>query len=165
MPARLAEAAGVWYDEFSNLIDEELPVTGTLSGRATRWVDGLHADGATVLAGYEHPHFGRWAAITTRAVGEGRIGPAVRLMPTAVRPGRTNFSLSPRRIPDPGADEDAGGPCPSASSLLRSFGWGGAPISAVDCHASSCLNARPDSVPRYCSRARLLRNTWFSRLG
>ena len=73
MPARLAEAAGVSYDEFSNLIGDEVPVTGELTGRATRWVDGLRADGATVLAGYDHPHFGQWAAITTRAAGRGRI--------------------------------------------------------------------------------------------
>jgi beta-galactosidase len=80
MPALLAEAAGVWYDEFSNL-------TGTLPVRAagasplelppgaagTRWVDGLQADGAEILAHYEHPHFGRWPAITTRAHGHGRI--------------------------------------------------------------------------------------------
>jgi len=31
---------------------------------ATRWIDGLHADGATVLARYDHPHFGRSPAIT-----------------------------------------------------------------------------------------------------
>ncbi len=38
-----------------------------------RWVDGLHVDDAEVLAGYDHPHFGRWPAVTTRAHGEGRI--------------------------------------------------------------------------------------------
>jgi beta-galactosidase len=78
MPARLAEAAGVWYDEFSNLT-EDLPVT--VSGEmapagdchATRWADGLVAEEATVLARYDHPHFGRWPAITTRATGQGRI--------------------------------------------------------------------------------------------
>jgi beta-galactosidase len=79
MPARLAEAAGVWYDEFSNLTGE-LRVTATPDGlplddlyRATRWADGLVAEGATVLAEYDHPHFGQWPAVTTRAVGRGRI--------------------------------------------------------------------------------------------
>jgi beta-galactosidase len=72
MPARLAEAAGVWYDEFSNLT-EDLPVSGELAGGATRWADGLVAEDATVLASYGHPHFGRWPAITTRQVGRGRI--------------------------------------------------------------------------------------------
>jgi beta-galactosidase len=79
MPARLADAAGVWYDEFSNLA-EDIPVVGedgrlALEGEptATRWVDGLTVEGATVLARYQHPHFGRWPAITTREVGRGRV--------------------------------------------------------------------------------------------
>ncbi len=85
MPGRLAEAAGVWFEEFSNLTDE-LPVTartlaeptaGDLvlpgSPAATRWVDGLTVIDASVLARYEHPHFGRWPAVTTRQVGRGRI--------------------------------------------------------------------------------------------
>ena len=72
MPARLAEAAGVWYDEFSNLM-EPVDVTAepdTLvlpsDAAATRWIDGLQPEGATVLATYRHPHFGRWPAITTQ---------------------------------------------------------------------------------------------------
>jgi beta-galactosidase len=79
MPARLASAAGVWYEEFSNLAGD-VPVVGedgrlTLEGEpvATRWVDGLTVEGATVLARYQHPHFGRWPAITTREVGGGRL--------------------------------------------------------------------------------------------
>ncbi|MFD0475598.1 beta-galactosidase [Nonomuraea thailandensis] len=101
-PARLAEAAGAWYDEFSNL-DADLPVRavegsplavpggeavreapGGEALRAapedaaggwagTRWADGLQADGADVLASYRHPHFGRFAAVTTRAHGAGRV--------------------------------------------------------------------------------------------
>jgi beta-galactosidase len=70
-PAGFATAAGVSYAEFSNLL-EPLPVT-EWAGHAERLVEGLVADGAEVLAGYDHPHFGRWAAVTTRAVGAGRI--------------------------------------------------------------------------------------------
>jgi beta-galactosidase len=78
MPARLSEAAGVWYDEFSNLM-EPVPVDGAGSfepppgATATRWADGLVPDGAEVLARYRHPHFGQWPAVTTRPVGKGRI--------------------------------------------------------------------------------------------
>nr|BFD88989.1 hypothetical protein KitaXyl93_03490 [Kitasatospora sp. Xyl93] len=79
-PPRLTAAAGAWYDEFGNLSSDlplravpgsplELPAGAT----ATRWVEGLTATDATVLAGYDHPHFGRWPAVTTRAHGAGRV--------------------------------------------------------------------------------------------
>ena len=78
-PAVVGGPAGVRYDEFSNL-SEPVPVVATGGGldlppgaTATRWADGLEVDGAEVLARYEHPHFGRWPAITTRPHGRGRI--------------------------------------------------------------------------------------------
>ncbi|MFG3722545.1 beta-galactosidase [Streptomyces massasporeus] len=77
-PGHLTEAAGVSYDEFSNLT-QNLPVraTGPLrlgqDAAATRWADGLTATDAEVLATYDHPHFGRWPAITTRGHGKGRV--------------------------------------------------------------------------------------------
>ncbi|MFC0673250.1 beta-galactosidase [Brachybacterium hainanense] len=85
-PALLDRAAGVWYDEFSNL-REPLPVVAgadaesagfTVPGgaRATLWADGLQRadDGpAQVLVGYDHPHYGRWPAVTTRVAGAGRV--------------------------------------------------------------------------------------------
>ncbi|MBG0566975.1 beta-galactosidase [Actinoplanes aureus] len=80
MPARLADAAGAWYDEFSTIHTPievatadpaEFPIPD--GSTATRWVDGLTVDGATVLAHYRHPHFGRWPAVTTRTAGRGRI--------------------------------------------------------------------------------------------
>ncbi|MEU4159952.1 beta-galactosidase [Actinoplanes sp. NPDC026670] len=77
MPARLAAAAGVWYDEFSNLLAPVEVTAGAeltgADGAATRWIDGLNVDGATVLATYQHPHFKRWPAITTNTAGRGRI--------------------------------------------------------------------------------------------
>jgi beta-galactosidase len=78
-PAFLAEAAGVWYEEFSNLT-EPVPVTQADPGfelpagaAATRWADGLRVTNAQVLVGYAHPHFQQFAAVTTRAHGAGRI--------------------------------------------------------------------------------------------
>ncbi|MCX5094144.1 beta-galactosidase [Streptomyces sp. NBC_00365] len=81
-PARLVDAAGVSYDEFSNLA-RDIPVRAapgsalTLpeSATATAWADGLTVTDADtdVLATYEHPHFGRWPAVTTRRHGEGRV--------------------------------------------------------------------------------------------
>ncbi|MFE0458837.1 beta-galactosidase [Kitasatospora sp. NPDC058965] len=79
-PPRLSAAAGVRYDEFSNL-SAPLPVrpapgselTLPRDATATHWVEGLTTTDATVLAAYEHPHFGRWPAVTTRRHGAGRI--------------------------------------------------------------------------------------------
>jgi beta-galactosidase len=77
-PALLAEAAGVWYDEFSNLAAPIAVTPGDgfdlpADAAATRWADGLQAQDAQVLAGYAHPHFRQFAAVTTRVHGAGRI--------------------------------------------------------------------------------------------
>ncbi|WP_414639990.1 beta-galactosidase trimerization domain-containing protein [Amycolatopsis sp.] len=73
-PGRLVDAAGVRYDEFSNLGGDVplKPVPGSPlelppGAAATRWVDGLTVLDAHVLAEYDHSHFGRWPAVTTRA--------------------------------------------------------------------------------------------------
>ncbi|NYJ31995.1 beta-galactosidase [Galbitalea soli] len=82
-PARLTGVAGAWYEEFANLT-AELPVAATAESAgagfvlaegsgATDWVDGLELDGAQSLVDYVHPHFGRWSAISTHAVGAGRV--------------------------------------------------------------------------------------------
>ncbi|WP_406444735.1 beta-galactosidase [Streptomyces sp. NBC_00631] len=79
-PGRLTDAAGVSYDEFSNLLGE-VPVRSAPGGplplpegaTATRWADGLTVTDAEVLVEYDHPHFGRWPAVTTRRHGAGRI--------------------------------------------------------------------------------------------
>ncbi|MFJ6739685.1 beta-galactosidase [Streptomyces sp. NPDC091279] len=79
-PGRLTEAAGVWYDEFSNLT-RPVPVRAVPGGRlalpegamATHWADGLTVTDAEPLVTYDHPHFGRWPAITTRRHGAGRV--------------------------------------------------------------------------------------------
>ncbi|WP_208643390.1 beta-galactosidase trimerization domain-containing protein, partial [Streptomyces diastatochromogenes] len=79
-PGRLAEAAGVRYDEFSNLVRDVVvravpggPLDVPDGATATRWTEGLTVVDADVLASYDHPHFGRWPAVTTRRHGAGRI--------------------------------------------------------------------------------------------
>ena len=73
-PARLTEAAGVRYEEFSNLRDD-VPVSGSgplaasVDAVARRWIDGLIADGAETLARYDHPRFGDFPAVTTNEHG------------------------------------------------------------------------------------------------
>jgi beta-galactosidase len=71
-PARIAGPAGTWYDEIASL-PSPVPVDGPLAGAATGFAEGLDASGAQALARYRHPHLGRWAAVTTRAAGAGRI--------------------------------------------------------------------------------------------
>jgi beta-galactosidase len=71
-PARITDAAGVWYDEVASL-PSPVAVCGLLEGAATGFAEGLDASGAEVLARYRHPHLGRWAAVTTRPAGAGRI--------------------------------------------------------------------------------------------
>ena len=80
MPGALRPAVGARYQEFTNVL---IPVTITqgdgtscgpaLRGHATAWADGLIAEGATVLAGYDHPHLGQFAAVTTHEYGDGRV--------------------------------------------------------------------------------------------
>lgn len=79
-PAGLRAAAGASYLEYSNLsVDLPLvagddPSFGLPTGAtATGWADGLVAEGAGVLASYHHPHFGRWAALTSHRSGAGRL--------------------------------------------------------------------------------------------
>ena len=71
-PARLSTAAGAWYEETSSLA-QPVRVEGELAGSATTVAEGLVLDGAEALATYAHPHLGRWAAVTTREVGAGRV--------------------------------------------------------------------------------------------
>jgi beta-galactosidase len=79
-PGRLAAAAGVTYDEFSNL-SRDIPLRAVAGSRlnlppnatATRWVECLTVTDADVLAEYDHPHFGSWPAVTTRRHGAGRV--------------------------------------------------------------------------------------------
>ncbi|NEC92446.1 beta-galactosidase [Streptomyces sp. SID12501] len=79
-PGRLVDAAGVSYDEFSNLT-QEIPVRGVPGGplqlpdsaTASHWADGLTVTDAEPLVTYDHPHFGRWPAVTTRRHGAGQV--------------------------------------------------------------------------------------------
>ncbi len=74
LPARLVEAAGVSRTEAANPRQPvALDAEGALRGAVVDYLEGLEPAGADVLARYRHPHFGRWAAVTTHAAGAGRI--------------------------------------------------------------------------------------------
>jgi beta-galactosidase len=77
-PGRFAEAAGVWYDEYSNVAEpvallSEDDFELSEGAAATAWIDGLQLDGAEPLVRYEHHFHGAFPSLTTRAVGSGRI--------------------------------------------------------------------------------------------
>ncbi|GAA2934817.1 beta-galactosidase [Microbacterium luteolum] len=73
-PAVLGPLAGVAYREFAAPpTPVPLERDGTVVGEARGWIDALEPDQADVLLGYRHPHYGRWAAVTRRSVGEGTI--------------------------------------------------------------------------------------------
>lgn len=76
-PARISAAAGAWYEEFANLA-EPVDVTSDAmvlraGSAATDWVDGLILTEAASLADYQHPHLGRFPAITSHRHGTGRV--------------------------------------------------------------------------------------------
>lgn len=78
-PDRLAQPAGVHYDEYSNLSDP-LPVSSTTEGfdleagaAGTDWVDVLQVDSADVVLELEDNELGAQAALTTTTHGRGRI--------------------------------------------------------------------------------------------
>jgi beta-galactosidase len=76
----LSEAAGAFYDEYSNL-DSPLPVRATPGSpldlppgaAALQWIENYQATTGTVLASYDHPFHGGYAAVTTRDHGAGRV--------------------------------------------------------------------------------------------
>ncbi len=78
-PDRLRQAVGASYNEYSNLA-RPLPLRvgdGGLSipgdAMAHGWADGLELEGATPLAYYDHPHFGKFPAIVSQPFGRGRV--------------------------------------------------------------------------------------------
>ncbi len=73
-PARLAEPAGVWFDEYSTLDVAHGVASDILGdGAAEGWADGLELDGADVVAEFTSGIYAGRPAVTTRAVGAGRI--------------------------------------------------------------------------------------------
>lgn len=68
-PGALREVLGLRYSEFAALA-APVPLDSD-AGVARGWIDCYEPDGAEVLARYDHPHFGEWAALTRNAFGDG----------------------------------------------------------------------------------------------
>ena len=133
-PPAVSSAAGVRYEEFSNL-EQEVPVLaspGTELGANARgrlWVEGLLPLDAQVLAGYGHPRFADFAAVTTHAHGAGRIT-TIGCVPNPdlasglirwVAPGAVSADL----VSDVGSPVTiASGVVPDGHRLAFVFNWG-----------------------------------------
>ncbi|ROQ39727.1 beta-galactosidase [Frondihabitans sp. PhB188] len=79
-PGGLADVAGAWYDEYTN-VEAPVPVVAVAGSwlelpddaAAVEWIEAYEATDATVLARYDHPHHGSYAAVTTKELGSGRV--------------------------------------------------------------------------------------------
>ena len=77
MPGPLREAAGFSYQEFSTL-KRPLPLKGDPfqagdQNRVSIWAEMIVPETAKVLASYDHPFFGKYAAITRNQFGKGTL--------------------------------------------------------------------------------------------
>jgi beta-galactosidase len=109
-PGVFRQALGVSYNEFSHLSaplrlqavpqhNLDLPA----EARACAWADGLELEGATPLAYYDHPHFGRFPAIVTRPHGKGSITYCGTLPDRSLGQALASWLLSTAGIEAPGA--------------------------------------------------------------
>ncbi len=76
-PGPLRQAAGFSYQEFSSL-EHPLALKGDPfqvgdANRVSYWAEFLMPEHAKVLATYDHPFFGKWAAITQNQYGSGSL--------------------------------------------------------------------------------------------
>src|SRR3984957_2200381 len=76
-PGPLREAAGISYQEFSNL-EHPLALKGDPfhvgeANQVQDWAQFLMPDHAKALAFYDHPFFGKWPAITENQFGSGTL--------------------------------------------------------------------------------------------
>ncbi len=70
-PAVLAECCGIAYDEFTVPENVGISGDGIPESAASVWMELVRAEGATVLAHYDHKFWGKYAAITENAFGKG----------------------------------------------------------------------------------------------
>jgi len=143
-PAGLNEAAGAWYEEFSNLAGPvsvatadgvAFPIVAGAAG--TRWIDGLIADDAQVLATYNHPRFRDYPAITTKATGKGKVTmvgtvPSPELAASVMAwAAPTNAHREVTAEPLPANVTIASGTMPDGSRAYFIFNWGWEPRSIM----------------------------------
>jgi beta-galactosidase len=74
-PGLISEACGIYYNEFTvpeevSLKDDPFQV-GTANNRVEKWMELIQPTTAKVLAWYQHPAWGKYAAVTENKYGKG----------------------------------------------------------------------------------------------
>jgi len=76
-PGPLREAAGISYQEFSNLEHplalKDDPFHAGGDNKVSYWAEFLMPEHAKPIAYYDHPFFGKWPAITENEFGKGTL--------------------------------------------------------------------------------------------
>ncbi|MEO8659895.1 MAG: beta-galactosidase [Bryobacteraceae bacterium] len=77
-PGPLREAAGIHYQEFSNLekplaLKDDALEAGAAGNEVSDWAEMLLVDTAKPLAYYDHPFFGKYPAVTLNHFGKGTV--------------------------------------------------------------------------------------------
>ncbi len=134
-PSRLTDVSGVRYEEFSN-ISNPIKVdssSGELeldaSAAAESWIDGLILEGGVALATYDHPHFGKFPAVTTHDSGKGRVTtvgcvPSVSLASSVMRWASTSSEASKLTSDTPDQVLISSGTAKQNAKIWFVFNWG-----------------------------------------
>jgi hypothetical protein len=133
-PGPLREAAGIHYQEFSNLAAPLAlrgdPLQAGAQNQVSDWAEMLLPDTAAPVAFYDHPFFGKYPAITENHFGKGMVTYEGTVLSAALQqkvlarvlrtggPGRAG-SETPRRR----AHQTRRQPRRQGDSLLLQFLW------------------------------------------
>lgn len=67
-PGIIGKACGIYYNQF---VDAKGVSLKDQSGNLSKWMELITTEGAEVLASYDHPYWGKYAAITKNHFGKG----------------------------------------------------------------------------------------------
>lgn len=152
MPGLLRHPVGAHYLEYTNLA-QPVAVAGRgeagaagMAGSATGWADCLVPETAVTLASYQHPHLGRWSAVTTNEYGAGRITYVGTLPDAVLARAVMRWVADTSLVPDPWAVHPpsvtvTGARAADGRHLRFTSNWSGEPAAfPVPVHADDLLS-------------------------
>jgi beta-galactosidase len=152
LPAGLSGPAGVSYVETTNLSGPLPLAEGRFRGAGCFYAELLVPEGAEVLASYDHPHLGSWAAATTTGHGSGRIT-VVGTVPDALLAEQLAAWLVPQPLaawtrPRPVTASTLRHPSGTRVHVVHNWGWEPhvvvAPADVFDAVTGVAVPARAD---------------------